>query len=250
MRNIKLTLAYDGTDFSGWQIQPGAPTIQGAVTEVLRRVTQEEVQLYGAGRTDAGVHALGQVAHFQTGSRLAPAEFQHALNALLPATIRVMHAEEVAPEFHARHSAIAKTYSYRIFRGEVAPPFSARYVLHVPWPLDEAAMMEAARLFEGQHDFTMFSAAPGGDADAQDANTLRTIFSSLVKREGSELRYTVYGRSFLRYMVRRMVGTLLEVGRGRVAAAEIPPLFDLRDRSRTGPTAPPQGLCLDSIEYP
>ena len=205
--------------------------------------------MYGAGRTDAGVHALGQVAHFHTESRIAPAEFQHALNSLLPATIRAMSVEEMAPEFHARHSATAKTYAYRIFRGEVAPPFSARYVLHAPWPLDEAAMMKAARLFEGQHDFTMFSAAPGGDEEDPAENPVRAIFSSLLKREGPELRYTIHGRSFLRYMVRKLVGTLLEVGRGRLAPADIPRLFELRDRARSGPTAPPHGLCLESIEY-
>ncbi len=250
MRNVKLTLAYEGTDFSGWQVQPDAPTIQGAVTEVLRRVTREEVQLDGAGRTDAGVHARCQVAHFHTGSRLTPREFQHALNSLLPTTIRVMSAEEVAAEFHARHSATAKTYSYRIYRGEVAPPFVARYVLHAPWPLAEGAMSEAARLFEGQHDFSMFSASPGGDEGEGAEDTVRVIYSSLLKREGEELRYTVHGRSFLRYMVRRMVGTLLEVGRSRMTPADIPPLFDLRDRSRGGPTAPAQGLCLESVEYP
>ena len=148
MRNIKLTLAYDGTDFYGWQIQPGRATIQGAVTDVVRKITQEKMIIHAAGRTDAGVHALGQVAHFRTQSHLTAQEFQRALNALLPSAIRTMSAEEVGPDFHARWQAQAKTYQYRIFRGRVVPPFEWRYVLHYPFPLDAASMAQAARLFE------------------------------------------------------------------------------------------------------
>ena len=142
MHNIKLTLAYDGTDFSGWQIQVGSPTIQGALVEVLRNLTQEALTVHGAGRTDAGVHALGQVAHFKTRSELSPGEFQRACNALLPAAIRVVAAEEVGPDFHARWGSLAKTYRYRIYRGRVAPPFLWRYVLHYPYPLNAAALQQ------------------------------------------------------------------------------------------------------------
>src|ERR1700687_4255742 len=137
MRNIKLIVAYDGTDFHGWQMQKGSPTIQGELIDVAAKLTQENIFLFGSGRTDAGVHALGQVAHFKTQSGLAPGEFQRAFNALLPPAIRVVHCEEESPSFHARFQAQAKTYHYRIFRGRIVPPFDHRYVLHYPYPLDE-----------------------------------------------------------------------------------------------------------------
>ena len=150
MRNIKITLAYDGTDFCGWQMQPGQPTIQGALTDVLEKLTRCRLTIYGAGRTDAGVHAAGQVANFKTDSAMTAGEFQHAFNALLSPSIRVIAAEEAASDFHARWNAIAKTYRYRIFRGSIVPPFVYRYVQHDPYPLDFAAMAEAARRFEGE----------------------------------------------------------------------------------------------------
>jgi tRNA pseudouridine38-40 synthase len=262
MRVIKLTLAYDGTDFHGWQVQPGKPTIQGAVNDVLRRITQERITLHGAGRTDAGVHAEGQVAHFKTSSQLAPREFQRALNALLPPAIRIVNADEAERNFHARHQAVIKTYCYRLYRGAIVPPFLWRYVLHYPYPLDEAAMCRAARVFEGEHDFTSLSAPGVGDteADGKQPSVVKTILESSfrIAREegepngvkgGAELVYTVRGRSFLRYMVRKLVGTLLEVGRGRMSEQDIARLFELRDRSRSGPTAPPHGLTMKLVEY-
>src|SRR5260370_8935497 len=176
MHNIKLTLAYDGTDFSGWQIQPGRPTIRGALVDVLQNLTQEALTVHGAGRTDAGVHALGQVAHFKTRSELSPAEFQRACNALLPAAIRVVAAEEVGPDFHARWGSLAKTYRYRIYRGRVAPPFLCRYVLHYPSPLNVAATQQAALLFVGAHDFASFAASTGSEEDARGPPTLPAIF--------------------------------------------------------------------------
>jgi tRNA pseudouridine38-40 synthase len=253
MYNIKLTVAYDGTDFHGWQQQPGKPTIQGALTDIARKITQEKILVHGAGRTDAGVHARGQVAHFKTHSGMTPQEFQRAFNALLPPAIRVVAAEEVGPDFHARWHAVAKTYHYRIFRERVVPPFDWRYVLHYPFPLDEAAMSEAARLFEGEHDFTSFAASTGSEDDDRERTMVRCIFSSEVLRgagaSGEEIVYAVRGKSFLRYMVRKIVGTLLEVGKGRFAPADIPRLFEMRDRSAVGWTVPPQGLCLVEVEY-
>jgi len=159
MRYFKLTIAYDGTDFHGWQIQAGKPTIQGEIVEVLRRLTQEHVVLHGAGRTDAGVHALGQVGSFRTQSRLSAQDFQRALNALLPPTIRIVGADEVGPDFNARWSARGKTYRYRLYRGRVVPPMIWRYVLHYPFPLDEDAMRDAAARFAGTHDFASFAAS-------------------------------------------------------------------------------------------
>jgi tRNA pseudouridine38-40 synthase len=271
MRNMKLTVAYDGTDFRGWQIQPGQPTIQGALTDVVRQLTQDSVVLQGAGRTDAGVHAWGQVASFKTQSGLAPAELQRGCNALLPPSIRVRHAEEVGPHFHARWDAQAKTYTYSIYRGPVVPPFRWRYVLHVAQELDFQAMTQAARCFEGELDFTSFSASTGSEEDDRDRTMIRTVFRSELidlsagaanlppdladlphgSAAGSEeWVYLIRGRSFLRYMVRKIIGTILHVGRGNIAASDIPGLLEQRDRRCSGPTAPPQGLCLQSIEYP
>src|ERR1700704_6158374 len=219
MRYFKLTIAYDGTDFHGWQVQTNKPTIQGEITNILGRLTQQRVLLYGAGRTDAGVHALGQVASFKTSSALSASEFQRALNALLPPTIRIVGADEVGPTFHARWSARGKIYRYRIYRGKVVPPLLWRYVLHYPFPLDEEAMKDAAARFVGLHDFTSFAASTGSEDDDKERNMQREIFSTELKRmeDGEELWFTVRGRSFLRYMVRKMVGALLEVGRGKFA---------------------------------
>jgi tRNA pseudouridine38-40 synthase len=286
MRNFKITICYDGSDFCGWQMQPGQASVQGALADVASKLTQENVQIFGSGRTDAGVHALGQVAHFRTGSGLTAGEFQRAFNALLPASVRVLNAEEVGPSFHARHSAVAKTYQYRIYRGKVLSPFERRYVLHDPFPLDVSAMAEAARQFEGTHDFTSFAASTGDDESDKDRIPTREIFGSRLHwRTGNnfgrggfleslsteevnvagsdgqenpagasfdlaELVYVVRGKSFLRYMVRKIVGTLLDVGRGKLRAADIPELIGARDRSRSGATAPPQGLYLVTVEYP
>jgi len=277
MRNIKLTVAYEGTDFRGWQIQPGQPTIQGTLTEVVRQLTQDSVTLQGAGRTDAGVHAWGQAVSFKTQSGLAPEELQRGCNALLPPSIRVRHAEEVGPNFHARWDARAKTYTYSIYRGPVVPPFRWRYVLHVSQELDFAAMTQAARCFEGELDFTSFSASTGSEEDDRERTMVRTIFrSELIDLSSRAARaataanapaefaglpfggqafseewvFVIRGRSFLRYMVRKIAGTILHVGRGNIAASDIPGLLEKRDRRCSGPTAPPQGLCLQSIEYP
>lgn len=270
MHNIKLTLAYDGTDFHGWQIQPGRPTIQGLLTETLQMMTQQSIVLHGAGRTDAGVHAWGQVANFSTHSKLTANDFARGLNALLPPSVRVRAAEAVGPDFHARWQAQAKTYIYRTYRGRVVPPFVWRYVQHVPGPLDFAAMAEAARAFRGEHDFTSFAASSGSEDIDQDRLTRRVISDSemLACGEGArpanllpgdlpwpvpgpdEWVYVIRGKSFLRHMVRKIVGALLEVGRGRMQPSDIPRLIELRDRTQSGPTVPAQGLCLASIEYP
>jgi len=252
MQTIKLTIAYDGSHFHGWQLQPGLPTIQGALHEALRQITQESITIHGASRTDAGVHALGQVAHFKTHSTLEAQEIQRGMNALLPPTVRIVAAQEVGQDFHARWLAQGKTYRYRIYRGEVLPPFDHRRAFHYPWPLDEAAMSAAARQFEGQHDFTTFAASTGSEEDDKERDMQRVIHSSEIVREPQrdEIVYVVRGRSFLRYMVRKIVGTLIEVGKGRLAPSDIPEIFAARDRSRSGPTVPPEGLYLVALEYP
>ena len=251
MRYFKLTIAYDGTDFHGWQIQAEKPTIQGEIVNVLRRLTQEHVYLHGAGRTDAGVHALGQVGSFRTQSALSAEEFQRALNALLPQTIRIVGSEEVGPDFDARWSARGKIYRYRIYRGKVVPPMLWRYVLHYPFPLDEEAMRDAATRFMGTHDFASFAASTGSEEDDKERSTEREIFSTELARtaDDEELVFTVRGRSFLRYMVRKMVGTLLDVGRGRLKPEDIDRLFEMRDRSKSGPTVPPQGLVMVEVQH-
>ena len=233
MRNIKLTLAYDGTDFSGWQIQPGQSTVQGHLNDAAEKLTQSSVTMQGAGRTDAGVHASGQVANFKTESELRTEEFQRALNALLPPSIRVMASEVVGPDFHSRWNALAKTYRYRIFRGRVVPPPLWRYVQQDLSPLDFDAMAEAARKFEGEHDFTSFAASTGSEEDDRERLVVRTIYRSEFLRIPSESAtagaeewvYVVRGKSFLRYMVRKMVGTIIDVGRGRVKPEDITALF-------------------------
>jgi tRNA pseudouridine38-40 synthase len=271
IRTFKLTIAYDGSGFHGWQVQPGFRTIQGTLSEVGSQITQDKIFIQGASRTDAGVHALGQVAHFRAQTGLPAAELMRAFNALLPPQIRVMEAEQCSPSFHSRWLAQAKTYHYRIYQGAVLPPFEFGRALHHPWPLDEAAMVEAARLFEGEHDFTAFSASSGSEEDDRDRSGVRVVYSSELRRtaiggvsavvgghdagsvpgkESHELTYVIRGQSFLRYMVRKLVGTLLDVGRGKIQVAQIPDLFAARDRSLTGATVPPDGLCLVALEYP
>jgi tRNA pseudouridine38-40 synthase len=251
MRYFKLTIAYDGTDFHGWQAQSSKPTIQGEIVGVLSQLTQEHILLQGTGRTDAGVHALGQIASFRTQSGLSAGDFHRALNALLPPSIRIVKAEEVGPTFSARFSARGKVYRYRIYRGRVLPPMLWRYVLYYPFPLDEDAMRDAAACFVGVHDFTSFAASTGSEEDDKERVMEREIFSTELVRspDNEELVFTVHGRSFLRYMVRKMVGTLLDVGRGKLKPEDIDRLFEVRDRSKAGPTVPAHGLWMVSADH-
>ena len=261
MRTIKLTLAYDGTEFHGWQVQPRGPTIQATLMEAVEQVTGARVAVDASGRTDAGVHALGQVASFHTESTIPVASLARALNRQIPPSIRVLEAEEAPPGFHARFQARAKTYRYRLYCGEVCPPHLWRYVHHCRYPgrhpsrhsLDEAAMTAAAPLFEGTHDFTSMASSQGRGRRTADeiseGSRTRTIYLSRLAREGEELVYTVRGSGFLHHMVRNMVGTLLEVGRSRLSAEQIPEILAARRRTKAGPTLPGKGLCLVSVEY-
>lgn len=269
-RTWKLTLAYDGTDFQGWQIQPGQPTIQGELQAALGRITGESPLPQGSGRTDAGVHALAQVASFSLCAPVPPENLKRALNRTLPPSIRMCEARPVRSTFHARHSAIAKTYEYRILRAADAPPFQARYVYACPWPLHLNALQDSGQFFEGEHDFQSFAAtdpdltrrsASFGDANddidslsVAPGSTVRTIFSSTwEEREtdaGELLIYRVRGNGFLHHMVRNLVGTMIDVGRGHLAIKEVPHILAARNRSAAGPTAPARGLFLHSVEYP
>ncbi len=249
-RNLKLTIAYDGHDFSGWQIQPDRPTIQGTLVSVIEHLTGEITLPQGSGRTDAGVHALAQVASVSTHSPIPLLNFRKALNDILPATIRVLSVEEVPLEFHARKSAVAKTYQYRIYRAEICPPFLARYVYHHPYPLNEALMMDAAQVILGEHDFTSFAAVdPERKKEDQEINNVRAIYSSTWHRNGEELVYTVRGSGFLHHMVRNLVGTFLMAGKGNVSTTDLRRILEARDRSAASATAPASGLFLLGVEY-
>jgi tRNA pseudouridine38-40 synthase len=249
-RNLKLTLAYDGHDFAGWQVQPDRITIQGTLVSVIEQLTGEKTLPQGSGRTDAGVHALAQTASVTIASPIPAANFARALNDVLPRTIRVLSVEEMPPDFHARRSAIAKTYRYRIYRGDTCSPFLARYVYRHPYPLDESRLLQAAALVEGEHDFTSFAAVdPEKRQEALEINNVRTIFQSAWQRQGDELVYTVRGNGFLHHMVRNLVGTFLMVGKGSLTVADVRRILELRDRSAAAATAPPSGLFLVSVEY-
>ena len=249
-RRIRITLAYDGTRFHGWQVQPGLPTIQGVLEEIIGGMEKQPVHVAGSGRTDAGVHALAQVAAFTLENPIPLPNFLRAVNRLLPPAIRVLSAEQVHPHFHPRFDALAKTYEYRIVRTPICAPFEWPWVYHHPYPLDEEAMMLAARSLEGEHDFTAYAAAD--DRDAEGKSKVRTIFASRLDRAGDRLVYRVRGSGFLKHMVRNIIGTLIEVGRGNLSPDALPGVskFEAKYPSKCGPTAPAKGLTLISVEYP
>jgi tRNA pseudouridine38-40 synthase len=249
-RNFKLTMSYDGHDFAGWQVQPDRPTIQGALVSAIEHLTGEKTLPQGSGRTDAGVHALAQVATVAIESPIPAANLRKALNSVLPASIRVLDVEEVTAEFHARRSARAKTYRYRIYRDEICPPFLVRYVWHYPYPLDEQRMIAAAGEVVGEHDFSSFAAVdPERRKEGLEIDNVRAIYSSCWEREGTELIYTVRGNGFLHHMVRNLVGTFLLIGKGSLTVADVRRILELRDRSAAAATAPASGLFLVSVEY-
>jgi tRNA pseudouridine38-40 synthase len=250
MRNLKLTLAYDGSDFCGWQVQPGPPSIQGTLASAIGRITGENVLPQGSGRTDAGVHALGQVATLATESVIPANNLVVALNDVLPDSVRVLAVEEVAADFHARKSARVKTYRYRIFRETICPPFLARYVWHYPYPLDESAMAEAAALVQGDHDFTSFAAVdPERRRELESFSNVRRVFSSGWWRESAELIYEVRGSGFLHHMVRNLVGTFLLTGKGTLKPPDMTRILEAKNRAAAGATAPARGLFLVRVEY-
>ena len=249
MRNLKVTLSYDGAEFSGWQVQPDVSTVQGTLASAIGRITGEKVLPQGSGRTDAGVHALAQVMTFVTESSVPTGNFLKALNDILPASVRVLEVEEAPAEFHARHSAKAKTYRYRIYRESICPPFLARYVWHFPYRLAEG-VGRAAALVVGEHDFTSFAAVDPerGRGEAPTSNS-RKIFSSSWERLGDELIYTVRGSGFLHHMVRNLVGTFILVGKGTLRVEDVTRILEARNRSAAGATAPASGLYLVNVEY-
>ena len=247
MVRLRLTLEYDGTDFAGFQVQPNGRSVQGVLEAAIAEITREERRVFPAGRTDAGVHARGQVAHFDSETRLATADLQRGLNAVLPRDLAVVALEEVAADFDARRDALAKTYTYRIVNRPEPSPLRARASLHLRAWLDVAAMAEAARALLGTHDFSAFRGAPGGVPE--DENPRRSLDRLSVDLRGDEVTIEAEGRSFLRHMVRNIAGTLIEVGQRRRAAAELAAILASRDRARAGPTAAAHGLCLERVSY-
>lgn len=285
----KLTLAYDGTDFHGWQVQPGSPTVQGTLADAIFSITGEHALPQGSGRTDAGVHAEGQVASFDLAAPIPAENLHRALNRILPQSIRILAAEHAPAGFHARHSAVGKIYEYRIFSGKVCPPFLSRYVGCCDRPMNFSAMQQAAEAILGMHDFTSFAASDPDrtariahlpamqDEGRSDQTNRRTPHAAEFERMGNIRRielsqwspsefslpkswvvdlpegqlwtYKVRGNGFLHHMVRNLVGTFLEVGNGRMNPRAIPDILEGRNRSLAGPTAAARGLCLVKVLY-
>jgi len=265
MTNWKLTLAYDGTPYHGWQIQPNLPTIQGLLSDAIHRTVGERVLPQGSGRTDAGVHALAQVASFILAAPIPAASLHRALNRCLPPSIRVLAAEVVPPGFHARHSALGKTYEYRIFPLEpqtlnheslvesICPPTLAPYVWPCPWPLDLDALKQSAAHILGTHNFTTFAAVDPDlthRTDSEPQIPIRTIIYSQWHAKDGLLVYRVTANGFLHHMVRNLVGTFVQAGARRLDPSSIPALLAARNRAAAGPTAPASGLFLVSVDYP
>ncbi len=240
---VAIVVEYDGTRYCGFQIQARGQTIQSELERALGAVTQEQRRVVGAGRTDAGVHARGQVAHFKTNWRHSWAELRQALNALLPGDIAVRELVPVAPDFHARHSAKSRWYRYSVFNRPLRSPFAARFAYHLPASLDVGAMNAAAECLLGEHDFAAFGQSPSG------GHTVRRICEAHWRRDGDWVLFDVGANAFLRHMVRSLVGTLLWVGTGKIDPAEFAGILRGRERSAAGVTAPPQGLCLERIVY-
>ncbi len=245
MRTLKLTIEYDGTEYQGWQVQPNGLTIQGVLEETLKKLTGEEVRLIGSGRTDAGVHALGQVAHFKTNSRMDLHSMEKALNSLLPKDIVIRAVEEVKGDFHARKNCKSKVYEYRILNRPLRSAFHHHYSWHIPQKLNLKEMKEATRYLIGEHDFSSFRSMGTPTRTA----TRKVIRAEWKREKEGLLRFEIEATGFLKQMVRAVVGTLVEVGRGRINSQEFRRIIDLKDRTMAGPTAPAHGLFLKEVKY-
>ena len=257
MRNVKLLLQYDGADYAGWQVQDNATTIQGLLEEALATVLNETIRVAGASRTDSGVHALGQVASFKTSNPFPAGKLLRALNGILPRDIRVGEVTEAGEDFVPRF-AKEKTYRYAIACGESLSPFQRRYAWHVRERLDLDAMREAATSFIGKHDFTSFTSSGGGEKkhvreirslDFGGGGIITTCLDTALLGATGVYHFDIVANGFLYKMARNIVGTLIEVGRGKIPPKEIPEIIEAKDRNRAGPTAPAHGLCLVSIRY-
>ncbi len=251
MRNLKLTIAFDGTDFSGWQKQLNAPTIQGALERVLGKITNNPVILHGAGRTDAGVHALGMVASFETESLVTLSDLLRGANSILPLAIRILKIENAAPDFHARFSTTSKTYLYTVETLPIQSPVNRFYATHIPQELKIETMQQCLEILTGTHDFASFEASGSRDKSITNGRgSIRTLKEAVLNKIDKEkLQFVFTGDGFLRHMVRNIVGTLLEVGKGRKTVKEFREILDAKDRSVASATAPAHGLSLKAVHY-
>jgi tRNA pseudouridine38-40 synthase len=251
MRNFKVTIAFDGTDFSGWQKQINAPTIQGELEHALGKITNKNVILHGAGRTDAGVHALGMIASFHTDSSLPLPELLRGANAILPPAIRILEIKKVDPDFHARFSTTSKTYLYTIETGNIQSPISRLYAVHIIQNLATEPMEQCLEIITGTHDFASFEASGSRDKSITTGRgSIRTLqIAVLNKTEKNQLQFTFTGDGFLRHMIRNIVGTLLEVGKKRITPEEFKTILQAKDRAKASATAPAHGLFLKSVNY-
>ncbi len=242
--NYKVIVHFDGTDYKGWQFQGnGIRTIQEELVIALKIISKQMVTITGSSRTDAGVHSSGLTANFYLNINIDPDSLQRALNSLLPVDIRIKDCELVDHSFNARFNAKSKTYVYRIFKGKVASPFNSRFYNHIPYPLDKRKMKKATKFFLGKKDFSSFT------SDEPHKNRIRTIDEFKMRAKGDEIIFKVSGKSFLRYMVRNMVGTIIDVGKGKIAVKELPEIFEAKDRRAAGHTAKPEGLILVKVKY-
>jgi len=242
--NYRVIIHFDGTEYHGWQFQTAEfRTVQAELIKALKIIAKKQVIVTGSSRTDAGVHSIGLTANFHLPIAIEPESLQKALNSLLPKDIRIMDCSLMDKSFNARFGASSKTYIYRIFTGQVQSPFSLRFAVHIPFPLDLKAMRQATRHFIGARDFTSFT------SDEPGKKKLREISEFKMKVTKEEIIFTVSGKSFLRYMVRNMVGTIIDVGRGKIKPEDIPEIFAAKDRRRAGQTAPAKGLTLVQVEY-
>ena len=244
MRNIKLTIEYDGKDFNGWQKQPNKLNIQGEIERAIENVTGEKVELIASGRTDAGVHALGQVANFKTTSNFPIEKFSIAINSQVKNSIRIQNAEEVDENFHSRFNCKKKTYRYVIDNSKNGTAIYRNIVYHMPIKLDVEEMKKAIKYFEGEHDFKAFKSS-----GTSSKSSVRTIYSANIITKGTNIAIILTGNGFLYNMVRIIAGTLVDVGLGKIKASDIPEIIESKDRQRAGKTLPPQGLMLLSVEY-
>jgi len=245
MRNIKLLIEYDGTNYLGWQVQPKGPTIQGMLEEKLLRLTGERIRLTGSGRTDSGVHALGQVAHFKTQSQMDIRTIQRALNSLLPPDIVIQKVEEVDEGFNARKHSKSKVYEYRILNRNLRPVFHRGYVWHIPQKLNLTEMKKATKSLIGEHDFSAFRTV-----GSTTQTTVRRVIRAEWKRDGDGLiRFEIEANGFLKQMARSIIGTLVEIGKGKMKASDFRKILNSKDRKKAGPTAPAKGLFLKEVKY-
>ncbi len=244
MRNIKLTIEYDGKEFNGWQKQPNKANIQGEIERAIKQITKEDVELYASGRTDSGVHALGQVANFKTNSNIPTSKIAIAINSQVKNSIRIINAEEVEENFHSRYCCKQKTYRYVINNSSNGSSVYRNLEYHMPVKLDFGKMQQAIGYFEGEHDFKAFKSS-----GTSSKSSVRTIYSANIKKEGERIIIELTGNGFLYNMVRIISGTLVDIGLGKIKPEELPNIIESKDRTKAGKTLPPQGLFLVEVKY-